>query len=104
MEKNYVQVVGEIWMPETTTGATQYTLSQSDMNDIELIADKRWGVIAGGSDEITREDVAEWLTTHSGDFRSVTDFCASIGGVEIEWDDLENAFMYSLCMYEDDED
>ena len=105
VERNYVQVVGTIWMP-SATAAMEYPLSVRDVADINEIADIR---AHSGSDctyvnhDITREDVAEWLTTHSGDFQSVTDFNASIGDTDIDWDDEENAFIYNNCVYGDEE-
>ena len=105
VEHNYVQVVGQIWMP-STTAAMEYALSASDVEDIEEITDLRAANSHPGDyvqDEITREDVAEWLTTHSGDFQSVTDFSASIGDTDIDWDDIENAFIYNDCVYGNEE-
>ena len=105
VERNYVQVVGQIWMPSATT-AMEYMLSARDVADINEIADLRAANSKPGDyvqDEITREDVAEWLTTHSGDFQSVTDFNASIGDTDIDWDDEENAFIYNNCVYGDEE-
>ena len=106
VEHNYVQVIGKIWMP-STTAAMEYTLSPHDVDEINDYADIRsnqhWEspYVEEG---ITREDVAQWLTTHSGDFQSVTDFHASIGDLDLDWEDVENAFVYHDCMYGDGED
>lgn len=53
---------------------------------------------------ITRETVAEWLSTHSGDFSEVIDFEASIETrdgetVNVPWSSDENEMQYLDCMF-----
>ena len=89
-----------------TTAAMEYKLTKRDVENIEEIADIRASMRNPDEyidDEITREDVAEWLTTNSGDFQEVMDFCASIGNLDIEWEDIENAFVYNDCVYGDED-
>lgn len=91
ISKSFIQAIGPIWTPNAT-GATQYNLTHSDIENM------------GG---ITRESIDEWLSTHSGDFRSVTDFRADIElpdgrNVIIEWENEESEFIYSDCMYSED--
>lgn len=91
VRKSFVEIVGRIWMPACVCGqvinASQY--------DIENMRSE--------SGEITRESVEDWLTTHSGDFQSVTDFHASIedgkNTIDIPWatEDGELAFMDATC-------
>jgi hypothetical protein len=51
--------------------------------------------------EPTRENVDAWLSTHSGDFQSITDFHAVVGETEIDWADAENECVFNDCMCED---
>ncbi len=97
---NYVQVVGTIWMPSGTTAGMEYPINQYALCNLEEIANIRHkqeekdGTLHADSEGITREDVAEWLNSNSGDFQKITDFCASIEGIDIGWEDTENAFAY----------
>lgn len=79
----HVDVVGKIWMP-MTTAAMRYELSDYDLENIG---------------EFTRENVEDWLGTHSGDFSSVADFSAVCGNVEIPWESEENEMTFVDCMY-----
>ncbi len=88
VERNYVQVLGIIWMP-ATTAATEYPLSSTDVENIREY----------GEGELTREAIADWLTTHSGDFQNVTDFSASIGDQEWPWEQEDSEFQYNDCMF-----
>lgn len=83
VERNWIEVIGTIWMPSVTC-AQRIDLTLYDMHNIG---------------EPTRENVERWLSTHTGDFQSVTDFHAVIGDVEIDWADMDNDCVYSDCMY-----
>ena len=83
VERNFVQVIGKIWMPATTC-AMEYTLSAYDIENIG---------------EFTRENVAAWLTTNAGDFQSVDDFRATVGDDWIGWAEEESEFIYHDCVY-----
>lgn len=78
VERNFVQVVGPIWLPNVTA-ATEYKL---DAFDLENIGD------------FTRENVEQWLCTHAGDFRHVEDFYATAGDIEIPWATEEGELAY----------
>ena len=82
VERNWVDVLGIIWMPAVEAGH-RHDLSRYDMNNIG---------------EPTRENVEQWLTTHSGDLQRVIDFHAVVGEVEIPWEKEENEIKYSDCM------
>ena len=88
-----VQVIGRIWMPDAVC-AMDYTLSA---HDLENIRDGR--PLA----EITREDIAGWLSTHAGDFQEIIDFRADLSeGSEdkvIDWENEENELTYYDCMF-----
>ena len=105
VEHNYVQVIGATWAGYDA--AYEYRLSDRDVKEINDYADIR-ATFRGPDDlvedEITRKDVAQWVAVHTGDFQSVTDFNASIGDLDIDWEDLENAFVYHDCMYGNEED
>jgi len=62
----------------------EYTLSKYDLENIG---------------EPTRDNVEDWLGSHSGDFQDIRDFRASIGDVEIGWDSEESELQYSDCMF-----
>ena len=87
IKRNFVQVLGTIWMP-TVTCAMEYPLTAYDVANIG---------------EFTRENVEAWLDTHSGDFQSIKDFAATVGDEWINWADEENEFTYQDCMYPSDE-
>lgn len=78
IERNWVEVVGTIWMPAVTCGQ-RIDLSRYDMDNIG---------------EPTRENVEQWLSTHTGDFQSIQDFHAIIGEVEIPWATEEGELAY----------
>ena len=44
----------------------------------------------------TREEITDWLTSHSGDFSEVIDF-ASLPNIEFEHEESE--YFYDDCMY-----
>jgi hypothetical protein len=89
VKKSFIKVVGKMWMPKATA-ATSIPLREYDIKNME-----------DDDGNITRDSVEDWLTSHSGDFSSVTDFYADIetgkGNIIIE----ENEYVYNDCMYQD---
>ena len=83
IERNWIEAIGPIWWPAGAICAMRYDLSAYDMENIG---------------EATRENVEQWLATHSGDFQHVEDFYAAIGETEIPWEKEENEFTYADCM------
>lgn len=83
----YVQVIGTIWMPAITC-AQELKLSDYDLENIG---------------EFSRENVEQWLCTHTGDFQGIKDFHAQAGDVIIPWEKEESEFTYSDCMYSSEE-
>ena len=75
VEKNWINVLGRIWMP--------YGLLSTMTIDLD---DRKIRQIG----EPTRENVENWLNINAGDFSSIIDFQAVIGEVEINWDKEEN--------------
>ena len=84
IERNWVEIIGPIWWPSGAICAQRIELSGHDLENIG---------------EFTRDNVEEWLCTHSGDFQHVQDFYATAGDIEIPWDDEESEFTYQDCMY-----
>lgn len=84
----YVLILGKLWMPSVTASM------RTDLRDYDL----------ENIGEFTRENVEQWLMTHSGDFSSVTDFCAVCGNVEIPWSSEENEMIYLETISEPDFD
>lgn len=84
VERNFVRVLGRIWLPDCI-GATEYPICVP--RDLEII------------EHFTRENVERWLATRAGDFREVLDFYATVGSKEIPWNSEENEHMYDHCMY-----
>lgn len=78
----YVEVLGKIWMPATTAAHT-YELSDHDLSNI--------------GDTLTRENVEQWLSTHAGDFQSITDFHIVVGEDEIKWASEESELAFNDC-------
>lgn len=87
VEKNFVQVLGKIWMP-ACQAAMEYPL---DSHAVECIG------------EFTRENVEQWLCTHSGDFQSIQDFCATVGDEWIPWEFEDSEWEYGDLMYPSEE-
>jgi len=83
VERNFVRVVGRIWMPGVDA-AYEYPLSAYDIENIG---------------EFTRESVEYWLALNTGDFQEVTDFYATVGDAEIPWAYEESEFQFNDCMY-----
>ena len=83
IERKWIEVIGVIWMPAVTC-AKRIDLSAYDMENIG---------------EPTRENVEDWLGSHTGDFQSIDDFHAVIGETDIPWKDEESEFTYCDCMF-----
>jgi hypothetical protein len=82
IERNWIDVLGVIWMPAATCGQ-RITLSAYDIANIG---------------EPTRDNVLDWLGSHAGDFQSITDFHAVIGELELPWESEDNEYTYHDCM------
>ncbi len=82
VERNFVQVIGTIWMPSATC-AMEYPLSARDIANIG---------------RFTRDNVETWLSANSGDFQSIQDFAATIGDEWVEWDSEESEITFNDCM------
>lgn len=83
VRRDYIDMIGRIWMSATIC-AMRKDLSAYDVANIG---------------ELTRENVAHWLSLHSGDFQGVDDFSASIGEWESPWQDEESEFTFHDAMY-----
>ena len=92
VRKSFVNIIGHIWQPGIGVCAMSYPVSLYDIEHLRY-----------EDGAITRDSIEDWLTTHSGDFRQVTDFSASIedgeATIDIPWRDEESEFTYSDCMY-----
>src|SRR5438128_12418511 len=90
--RSAIDVVGGVWMPDTT-GATTYELSNYDVENIEQ--------------PVTRETVQAWLDTHSGDFKYVTDFRASLEvdgeTMDFDWADPDSELTFNDCCFGDED-
>lgn len=85
-----ISLIGHIWMPQGIVCAQQIDLTAHDLENL-------------GNPE-SREDVENWLTTHSGDFSEVLDFQADfhIGDKHVlhDWAKGEDsAIQFSDAMY-----
>lgn len=82
---SYVDVLGYIWMPHGL-GSQRLKLSAYDLDNIQ------------NDGAITREDVEQWLTMHTGDFSNVVDFNASIEWngetLDFPWTTEDNEMAY----------
>jgi hypothetical protein len=87
VRKDYVDVIGRLWMP-ATVAASRIALSSYDLGN--MLEDE---------DDPTRDEIEAWLATHSGDFSEILDFAASIGTKEIPWADEESELTWADCMY-----
>jgi hypothetical protein len=83
VEKNFVQVIGKIWMPSVTC-AMEYPLRPYDIENIG---------------ELTRENVEFWLLKNAGDFQSIEDFRFSVGDFDSGWRNEESEITYNDCVY-----
>lgn len=83
IEENYVIILGGIWAPYGALCSLRVNLSPSDLANIE---------------EFTRENVSNWLTSHSGDFSSIKGFYATAGNTTLDWEseELESAYLDTL--------
>ena len=90
--RNYVRVIGKIWMPPITA-AMEYTLSDSELESNHI-----------DRDNPTRDQIQRWVSTETGDFRSIEDFSADIGdrGI-VPWFKEESECTYNDCMFPGDE-
>lgn len=83
VRQSIVDVIGKIWQPGCGTCAYRYN-------------------IPAGHSLRTREDVANWLSTHAGDFQSVTDFAASLEAgkrtIDIPWQSQDSEVIYMECV------
>jgi len=77
VEKNFVRVIGKGWYGQKM--CYEYPLSKSDAENIG---------------EFIRENIEDWLSTHSGDFQSIDDFYATVGEDEIQFKDEEKEMEY----------
>ena len=89
VERNFVQVIGQIWMPATTAAMT-YDLDSSDVRNIREFCLHY---------KVCRDSVEDWLGTHSGDFRTIDDFYVTIGDWESEWAHEESEATFNDCMF-----
>lgn len=79
----YIQVVGKIWMPAVEAAQT-YQLSDHDLETMEVFS---------------RESVEEWLSSHAGDFQSITDCYARCGATTVSWEKEENEVKFHELMF-----
>ena len=93
VEKNFVQMIGQIWMP-ASIAVMEKELSSSDVDDILGYAEH-----LHGERKLTREAIAHWLSLNSGDFQGVDDFCTSIGDQEFPWEKENSELEYNDCMH-----
>ncbi len=82
VERAWVDVVGKGWYGQGIS--TSYGLSRYDLENIG---------------EETRENVEAWLSTHAGDFQSISDFHAVLGKTEIGWKDEETELSFNDMMF-----
>ena len=78
-----IDVIGSIWMPASLCAMT-YDLKQSDVDNIG---------------ELTRENVAKWLSTNSGDFQSIQDFRVDIADFESDFENADSERIFDNCMF-----
>ena len=79
VERNFVTVLGYIWMPNNVLCSYRYPLSRHDVENIG---------------EFTRDNVEQWLACHAGDFKHIVDFWASVGDKEIPFESEEHEMQY----------
>jgi len=84
VDENWIDLIGEIWQPGVGPCAQRINLRTYDMENIG---------------EPTRENVQSWLDKNAGDFRSVTDFHAVVGEVNLQWKDEESEQAFLDCVY-----
>lgn len=86
VRRAYVIILGTIWMPAIDC-SLEIKLSDYDLENIG---------------EFTRDNVEQWLTSHSGDFQHIIDFTAMCGDIEIEWSSEDNEMKYYDTLPSDD--
>ena len=88
--ENYVEVIGRIWQPDTEA-YMKYTLQPKDIESLKT------------NGAITHDSIALWLSTHAGDFQSITDFHADIDAenLEFDWTDKENGYKVLEILFQD---
>lgn len=97
MARDYIEMIGIIWMP-ATTAAMRKDLSAYDIENIRGYAEHLTGDV-----QLTREAIEHWLALNSGDFQGVDDFHAVIGAAEFPWNE-ESELTYCDCTYGNEED
>ena len=99
IERNWIDVVGTIWMPEIVCGQ-RIDLRAYDIENMRNKCEVA-GCPCGGLDApISRWEVEQWLATNAGDFQRIQDFYAVVGEVEIEWATEEGELAYDACFAE----
>jgi len=100
VERNWIDVVGGIWMPYGSKCAMRYDLHSYELECIG---------------KPTRKNVERWIGTHigrfrrddryvhSGDFSSIEDYRAVIGEKEFKWKKEESECIFNDCVYGDSE-
>ena len=87
-ERNWIDVVGGIWMPYGAKCAQTRNLSAYDMENIG---------------KPTRKNVSDWIDKNFGDFSSIDDFHAVIGEKELKWKKEESEMLFNDCMFGNEE-
>jgi len=87
--RDWIEIVGEIWWPMGLTCAQRIELRGYD---IENMRDE--------DGNISRESIEDWVSSNSGDFSHVHDFCATIGEEVFGWNNEESKLTYLDCMFE----
>ena len=88
VERNWIDVVGGIWMPYGSRCAMRYDLHSYELECIG---------------KPTRKNVERWIGTHTGDFSSIEDYRAVIGEKEFKWKKEESECIFNDCVYGDSE-
>ena len=83
VERNWIEVVGYIWMPSDVLCASEIAVGEWEIEQIG---------------ELTRENIESWLGSHTGDFSEVVDFSPHIKDFEPGWENEEHEVNYSDCM------
>ena len=87
VRRAHVAVLGYIWLPNNVPCAQTIELSDYDLKNIG---------------RFTRANVADWLSTHAGDFSHILDFEARCGKKYIKWASEDNEATYISCIYGDE--
>jgi hypothetical protein len=115
VERNWVDVVGKIWMPNATWAQRidldSYAIENmlEDLDECESCGAYHRAEFGGDCRDdserfteprvATRGSVERWLATNAGDFSSIQDFHAVVGEVEIEWETEEGEMAFNDRMY-----